>query len=86
MGDAKQEIGIIRKIIKKQDRSISVTMGKGTSYGYVNITGKDYSALNKKQVSSLKRLGINACESNCIGMDPYKRRDTVKKWKNKGLW
>ena len=58
--DSTRDIKLIRRIIKKKCPTLSVTMGKGTAYGWVDITSKDRGAVfTKKESQCLKSLGRN---------------------------
>ena len=58
--DSTRDIKLIRKIIKKKCPTISVTMGKGTSYGWVDISSKDRGErFTANEMKCLKALGRN---------------------------
>ena len=55
---ATRDIKLIRRIIKKKCPTISVRMGKGTAYGWIDITSKDIGAsFTPKERTCLKALG-----------------------------
>ena len=58
--DATRDIKLIRRIIKKKCPTVSVRMGQGTAYGWVDITSKDIGArFTDKEMKCLKGLGRN---------------------------
>ena len=57
---AGDQIKLIRRIIKKKCPTISVRMGKGTSWGWVDISSKDIGArFTDKEIKCLKGLNMN---------------------------
>ena len=57
---AKDQVKLIRRIIKKKCPTVSVRMAKGTAWGYVDITSRDIGArFTAKEVKCLKGIGLN---------------------------
>ena len=58
--NAKDEIKIIRKYIKAHVPTVSVTMGIGTAWGWIDIYSKDKGApFSPDEFSGLRALGFN---------------------------
>ena len=56
---AADQIKLIRRIIKAKCPTLSVRMGKGTSWGWVDISSKNIGArFTKNESSCLKSLGM----------------------------
>ena len=57
--EAKDRVKLIRRIIKKKCPTVSVRMGKGTVWGWAEITSRDIGAsFTKKERKCLLNLGL----------------------------
>lgn len=55
-----ERVKLVRRIIKKKCPTVSVRMGKGTAYGYVDITSRDRGArFTDKEMKCLRGLSLN---------------------------
>ena len=71
-------IKLIRRIVKKKCPTVSVRRGKGTSYGYVDITSRDIGAsFTSKESNCLKGLGLIP-GGNFAGMDRERQKKFVE--------
>ena len=78
----KEETAKIRKHIKKYVPTVSVTMAKGSSYGYVYVDcGTGYS-FTKKERDGLKSLGLSPGGNTAI-ISPEERKKLAAKLKNR---
>lgn len=83
MADAKEEIAIIRKAIKKRCPSLSVRGGRGTAYGWVEISGSgEFSNFSETERKVLKEMGFTP-GGNFAVISPEDRRHWVKKLQEK---
>ncbi|MBA7490044.1 hypothetical protein ES702_00578 [subsurface metagenome] len=77
----KKNVATLRKIVKNKCPSVSVRTGKGTVYGWAQITSRDRGApftLSEKRC--LRGLGLNP-GSNWLPIPPDKVRTFIKKKK-----
>lgn len=73
MSRATTEIAQIRKLIKAQVPGVSVRNGRGTAYGWVEISGSgEYGNFTPEQFEGLKALGIAPC-ANFAVIPPLER-------------
>ena len=71
---AKEQIKIIRKEIKKVAPKVSVRMGRGTAWGWVDISGSasEWGIFTDEEREALTELGIR-CGANCANISPDDR-------------
>jgi len=59
--DALKEVAAIRKVIKGRCRTLSVSNGRGTAWGWVQIRGSgQYGEFTEAENATLKALGLPA--------------------------
>ena len=81
--DAKEQVKLIRKIIKSKVKTVSVKMGTGTAWGWVEIWGSGpYSRFTETEQAALKTLEIDAGCSNCYVISPEDRKSYLLGWLN----
>ena len=79
----KEETAEIRKLVKQHVPTVSVTMAKGTSYGWVEIEGSGkYGRFTPEELRRLRRLGFSPA-ANSTGIPPSERKKWITKLKNK---
>lgn len=80
MGDALEEIKTIRKELKKLCPTLSVRNGKGTAWGWVEISGSlEYGNFTEAESSALRSVGLTP-GGNFAVISPDERR----RWATKG--
>ena len=75
----KQNVAKTRRIIKKKCPTVSVRMGKGTVYGWAQVTSKDRGApFTSSEKRCLRGLGLNP-GNNWLPIPPDKVREFIRK-------
>jgi len=75
----KKNVAKTRKIIKNKCPTVSVRMGRGTVYGWAQVTSKDIGApFTASEKRCLKSLGLNP-GNNWLPIPPHKVRIFIKK-------
>jgi len=69
--DTKTAATMIRKRIKSECKTLSVTMDRGTAYGWLNVRGSGFCGeFTKDELAALKRLNMNQPGGNFYGLQP----------------
>ena len=79
----KEQTAMIRRIIKRVCPTVSIRMGKGTAYGWVDIVGSGlYNRITVTEQKQLKKLGIIVYKTNCEIISPEERPELLKRLLN----
>ena len=86
-----RQISLIRRIIKKKCPTVSVRMGRGTAWGWADITSRKIGAMfTEKEKNCLRGLGLNPGSNfDVIAPDEQKafvERHMLKYIPKKKLW
>lgn len=74
-----EQIGVIRKALKELCPTLSVKRGRGTAYGWIEISGsKEFGNFTEKEKQALDKFGLNY-GSNFSVISPENREHYVEK-------
>jgi hypothetical protein len=83
--DTKEEVALIRSVIKKRMPSLGVTMARGTSWGWIDVAGsapfKDYTPEERQ---AMLDLGLDPTSAPDL-ISPDDRRKVISRWISQGL-
>jgi len=78
--DTKEQIALIRKIIKQKIPTVSVRNGRGTAWGWVEISGSgEFHDFTEAERTALKELGLTP-GGNFAVISPEDRKFWLRKW------
>lgn len=83
--DTKEEVALIRSVIKKRMPSLSVTMARGTSWGWIDVGGSaPFHDYTPEERQAMLDLGLDPSAAPDM-ISPDDRRKVISRWAGEGL-
>jgi hypothetical protein len=81
----KEEVALIRSVIKKRMSSLSVTMARGTSWGWIDVGGSaPFHDYTPEERQAMLDLGLDPSAAPDL-ISPDERRKVISRWVGEGL-